>query len=352
MDRPYRAASGRRRGADSYAISEDSGTDSLQQLEPSPLDWTLDLEQGGNLPNASTASGKAAGEGRYEGENAHRHDPIRHVGLSGKGWEYWLSILQRTSTYAPTFFLTLHLTNTSLIPLMTNSITAAEPYLLLTRPLYQSPALEPFLLTLPVLTHLSAGVALRILRARRRARLYGAETRAQRHEFRASGNWKRPSVQARLGYLLLPLFASHVLVNRVVPVYVDGGSSGVGLGFVAHGIARAPWLMRGWYAALVGVGVWHVVGGWAWWMGYKTEMTETGKSRGPNGGVLGSMDWRRRSRNVRWVVIGVSATGIALWLAGGLGVLGRGELGMGWEAKGWDKIYKEVPLLGLVLGLK
>lgn len=89
MDRPYRAASGRRRGADSYAISEDSGTDSLQQLEPSPLDWTLDLEQGGNLPNASTASGKAAGEGRYEGENAHRHDPIRHVGLSGKGWEYW-----------------------------------------------------------------------------------------------------------------------------------------------------------------------------------------------------------------------------------------------------------------------
>ncbi|OJD13825.1 hypothetical protein AJ78_05748 [Emergomyces pasteurianus Ep9510] len=336
--------------------NEDMSRGSLQELDPSPVDWTPDLEQGGYFPNTSDPSGKILRNCNSESESKHNHHPFRHLGLSGKGWEYWLSTLQRTSTYPPTLFLTLHLTNTSLIPLLTNSVPASEPYLLLTRPFYQSLAFEPLLLTVPVLTHLASGVALRILRARRRARLYGAETRAQRHEIRASRNWKRPSVQARLGYLLLPLLASHVLVNRVVPVYVDGGSSGVGLGFVAHGIARAPRVVGLWYAALVGVGVWHVVGGWAWWMGYGRQLTETGigagKSKGPNGGVLGSLEWRRRSRKVRWTVIGISAAGVGLWLAGGLGVVGRGGEGMGWEARGWDKIYREVPLLGRVLGMK
>ncbi|KKZ61079.1 hypothetical protein EMCG_04275 [[Emmonsia] crescens] len=111
-----------------------------------------------------------------------------------------------------------------------------------------------------------------------------------------------------------------------------------------------------WYGALVGVGVWHVVGGWAWWMGYRRELMETGegvgKSKGPNGGFLGSLEWRRRSRKVRWMVIGISAAGVGLWLVGGLGIVGRAGEGMGWEARGWDKIYREVPLLGWVLGLK
>ncbi|OJD09467.1 hypothetical protein ACJ73_10291 [Blastomyces percursus] len=205
--------SGRRRILPSE--TEDSFVDPLQELDPSPLDWTQDLEQGGYSLNISSAS-KSSEIRSHEGESNHGSNPTRRIGLSGKGWEYWLSTLQRTSTYPPTVFLTLHLTNTSLIPLLTNSIPASEPYLLL--------------VTLPILTHLASGVALRILRARRRARLYGAETRAQRHELRASGHWRRPSAQAWLGYLLLPLLGSHVLVNRVVPVVVDGGSSGVGLG--------------------------------------------------------------------------------------------------------------------------
>ncbi|OAX77606.1 hypothetical protein ACJ72_08093 [Emergomyces africanus] len=359
MDRQSHT-SGRRRPSDNMR-NEDPPSGSLQELDPSPVDWTPDLEQGGYFPNTSATSDKIPpSAGSYESNSNHNHNPFRHLGLSGKGWEYWLSTLQRTSTYPPTLFLTLHLTNTSLIPLLTNSVPASEPYLLLTRPFYQSLVFEPLLLTVPLLTHLASGIALRILHARRRARLYGAETRAQRHEIRASRNWKRPSVQSQLGYLLLPLLASHVLVNRVVPVYVDGGSSGVGLGFVAHGIARAPRVMGLWYGALVGVGVWHVVGGWARWMGYGREVMETGtgigagKSKGANGGFLGSLEWRRRMRSgkARWIVIGISAAGVVLWLAGGLGVVGLGGEGMGWEAKGWDKIYREVPLLGWVLGLK
>ena len=48
------------------------------------------------------------------------------------------------------------------------------------------------------------------------------------------------SLQARLGYLLVPLLGTHVLVNRVTPLMIDGGSSGIGLGYISHGFARSP----------------------------------------------------------------------------------------------------------------
>ncbi|PGH17516.1 hypothetical protein AJ79_01116 [Helicocarpus griseus UAMH5409] len=328
---------------------------SLQELDPSPVEeWTPDLEQGGYFPKTSPNGASSS----PDKPNSSRH-PNLGLGLSGRGWDYWLLTLQRTSTYPPTLFLTLHLTNTGLLPLVTRSLPASEPYLLLTRPIYQSPGLEHLLITLPILTHLASGVALRILRARRRARLYGAETRAQRHDLRRKGSWKLPSIQARLGYLLVPLLGAHVLVNRVVPVYVDGGSSGVGLGFVAHGFARAPWVMNLGYVAFVGVGVWHFAGGWAWWMGWRSAAEPESRvmeNKGPNGGLLGSKEvgseWRRKVRKARWVVNGVAAVGALVWLAGGLGVVGRGGLGSGWEGRGWDRIFKEMPLLGWIMGLR
>ncbi|KAK2781099.1 hypothetical protein FQN53_000790 [Emmonsiellopsis sp. PD_33] len=317
----------------------------LQELDPSPVEWTPDLEQGGYFPNPSASSSN---------DDNHRHPHTQKLGLSGRGWEYWLSSIQKYSTYPPTLFLALHLTNTSLIPLATQSIPSSETFLLLTRPIYQSPTLEPLILTLPILTHIASGIALRILRHRRRARLYGAETRAQRHEVNKS--WKFPSLQARLGYLLLPLLGVHVAVNRVVPVYVDGGSSGVGLGYVAHGMAKAPWVMGLSYVGLVGLGVWHFVGGWAWWMGWRKAAEgpkKLGKSAGVNGGLLGSVrggsEFLGRSRKVWWVVNGLAFVGAGLWLAGGLGVIGDGGLGSGWEAREWDKIYAEVPVLGKFL---
>lgn len=61
--------------------------------------------------------------------------------------------LQKYSTYAFTIFASFHITNTSIIPLVTRSVPASEPYLLLTRPYYQSFPLEPLLVTLPIATH-------------------------------------------------------------------------------------------------------------------------------------------------------------------------------------------------------
>ena len=265
--------------------------------------------------------------------------------------------IQKYSTGPPSLFLALHLTNTSLIPLLTRSVPASEPYLLLTRELYQAAVLEDLLLTVPILAHVGAGIALRCLRESRRARRYGtgSESRYWKGGVRL---WKTPSVQARLGYSLAPLLGIHVLVNRVVPIYVDGGSSSVGLGYVAHGFARAPWLMTSYYVVLVGVGVWHVVGGWAWWTGWKREEGSVdrhhdhGPTSGANGGYLGSAagsEAYRRRRRVRWTITGIAAAGTVLWLAGGLGVVGRGGWGAGWEAKGWEKIYSQVPLLGRYL---
>lgn len=241
-----------------------------------------------------------------------------------------------------------------MIPLATQSVSSSETFLLLTRPIYQSPGFEHLLLTVPVLSHIASGLALRYIRQSRRARLYGAETREQRKELRKS---VLPSVQARLGYVLTPLLGVHVLVNRLVPIWVDGGSSGVGLGYVSHGFSKLPWLMGSYYIALVGAGVWHVVGGWAWWMGWRgaasgLAVKTRGQTSGANGGYLGSAagsELMRQKKRRWWIINGLVIAGTGLWLAGGLGVIGEGGPGSGWEAKNWDMIYSQVPLIGKYL---
>lgn len=204
------------------------------------------------------------------------------------------------------------------------------------------------MLTVPILTHIATGVILRSIRARRRARLYGAETRSQRNLLKS---WPVPSLQARLGYLLIPILGTHVLVNRLVPLKVEGGSSGVGLGYVAHGFARNPLFWNIYYVLFVAAGVWHIVGGWATWKGFR--VTTARKSRGEgtaiHGGYLGymeSQEQQKRRRRMWWIVNGLAALGTAIWLAGGLGIVGLGGKGSGWEAKNWDELYRNVPMIG------
>lgn len=259
-----------------------------------------------------------------------------------------VTAIQKYSTAPPTIFIALHVFNTVIAPLATRSVPASESYLLLTRPVYQSPYLEHAVLTVPIVSHVLSGLALRSIRAVRRARFYGAEPGYRRYLYNL---WPAVSRQAQLGYLLAPLLGTHVLVNRVAPVIVDGGSSGVGLGYVAHGIARRPLFWNLFYPVFVAAGVWHFVGGCAAWMGWRvtTARRERGTSRKgsvryPNG------DLRiRRQRRRWWVVNGLAALGASLWLAGGLGITGRAGLGAGWEAKSWNEIYRQVPILGVWL---
>lgn len=258
-------------------------------------------------------------------------------------------MFHRYSTYPPSLFAILHLANTSLIPLATRSVSDSEPYLLLTRPVYQSPGLEHLILTIPIAIHVACGVALRNIRASRRARLYGVETRAQRSLVKS---WPKMSLQAKLGCLLLPLLGTHVLVNRVTPLIVDGGSSGVGLGYVAHGFARRPALWNLYYPVFVAAGVWHIVGGWATWIGW--SVTTARKEKPRDKGILkGDLRYSeseqvvRRRRRMWLTVNGVAAIGTVVWLAGALGVIGvSGPAASSWEVRSWDAIYKQVPFIG------
>lgn len=244
-------------------------------------------------------------------------------------------------------FIALHFFNTSLIPLATRSVASSENYLLLTRPIYQSPGLEHVVLTIPVLAHIASGIVLRNIRASRRARLYGAEPNDQNSLFRF---WPRTNLQVRLGYALVPLLGTHTLVTRITPLIVDGGSSGVGLGYVAHTFARSPVFWNIYYLLFVAVGVWHIVGGWAAWMGW--GVTTSRRERGDKGSLAEylasskSMQRVKRQRKMWWVVNGIAALGASVWLAGALGIIGRAGEGSGWEAKGWNEIYNRVPVIG------
>ncbi|KAJ5692045.1 hypothetical protein N7462_001468 [Penicillium macrosclerotiorum] len=313
---------------------------SMQELDPSPVDdSTPDLESLDSSeyfrPPTPTKPSRTCGF------------PTPKLGLRAHRWDALLSGVQRYSTYPPTAFFILHLANTSLIPLITRSVPASEPYLLLTRPLYQAPGVEHLVLTVPILAHVVSGIVLRNMRASRRARLYGAETRAQRNLL---SFWPRVSLQAKTGYLLVPLIGLHVLLNRVTPLMVEGGSSGVGLGYVAHGIARSPVFWNIFYLLFVSASVWHFVGGWATWMGWRVTTARTERStKGSLEGYLGypeNQDRAKRQRKLWWMVNGIAAVGCALWLAGALGIVGRAGEGSGWEAQGWNEMYSQVPVIG------
>ena len=129
--------------------------------------------------------------------------------------------------------------------------------------------------------------------------------------------------------------ALHVLTNRITPLKVDGGSSGVGLRYFAHGMAKHPVLASAGYAVMLGVASWHFVTGGAKYLKVSREYVTDGGDYGMK---------RRRRRD--WMVNGVAAVVAAAWIAGGLGVVGRGGSGAGWEAQNWDRIYKAVPGLG------
>ena len=236
--------------------------------------------------------------------------------------------IQKYSSYTFTLFLGFHITNTSVLPLLTRSVADSDAYLLLTRPFYQSPLTEPFVVALPLLAHIGSGVALRLYRRHQLAKRYGYESHEQRRHLR----WPSVSRISLLGYILLPLVAGHVFVNRVLPLRIEGGSSGVGLGFVSHGFAKQGVLGFIGYSALIVVGTWHFVWGGAHWLGFSPRSISTD---------------RAEAKKRRIYMLNALSTGVAgLWMAGGLGVVGRGGETSGWVGRGYDELYSRIPLVG------
>ena len=150
--------------------------------------------------------------------------------------------------------------------------------------------------------------------------------------------WPKLSLTSLSGYILYPLAAAHVFVNRILPLKVDGDSSGVGLRYFSHGFQRHPLILGAGYVGLLGIASFHFV-------------TGAGKllRLGPEYVVRGGEDGRRERVMRGWVINGVAGLMWVVWVAGGLGVVGRGVGGVSasaWEAKGWDNLLGRVPLIG------
>lgn len=300
--------------------SIDNNPSSLQELDPSPVE----------SPNVDASNPEKDTEsGAYFPPT--RSSTSTTLGLHPTTVSNTLLALQKYSVVPPSLYLLGHYTSTALVPLFTQDIYSAERTLLLTRPYYQSWPLEPLLIFAPIATHILSGIALRIHRRRISAKRHGGDTFAERRKIA----WPKVSLTSALGFALYPMLAAHVIVNRVTPLKVEGGSSGVGLRYFAHGIAKHPVMSQMGYAVMVSVASWHFVGGVAKFLKASTEYV-TGF------GEEGRQKRQRRS----WLINGIAALVAAGWIAGGLGVIGRAGAGTGWEAKNWDAILQQVPLLG------
>ncbi|PHH90828.1 hypothetical protein CDD83_2540 [Cordyceps sp. RAO-2017] len=322
---------------------------SLLQLDPSPIDtppfaaWTDkelpplpdDRSDGGASP---VKAGSTAGA----------------PGLSssgGRGAIFYLTRAQRYSSYAMSVFMSLHLANVSLIPLATRSVAGSETYLLMTREIYQTSLTEPLLVALPVLAHVGSGLALRLVRRWQNMRRYGGGTpgmyalhRVMQGDVRPDSPgvrlWPPLSYISLSGYVFAVLYSAHVLINRLLPLAVEGDSSNIGLAYVAHGFARRPGLSLAAYAGLIAAGCGHMVWGAAKWLGMATS---TGGWAGKGRGMVDNKT-RRQRRRVWMSIHGVAVAVAALWAAGGLGVVARGGAAQGWVGRVYDDMLATVRL--------
>ncbi|GAB7363052.1 hypothetical protein MBLNU230_g3345t1 [Neophaeotheca triangularis] len=297
----------------------------LEELEPSPVEETPPNSYQKEYFPSSHGAASTPGPSRPNQPGLSSHSPI-----------WYLTRIQKYSSYVFTAFGVAHMTNTSLLPLITQSVPTSEPYLLLTRPYYQGIPAEPLLIIAPLAAHIASGLALHIYRRNLNAKRYGAETRADKKRFSAKF-WPNVSGISKLGFLFTPLLLGHTFINRGIPKQFPGGSSNINLSYVSHAFARHPAVSWVGFTALIGVGVWHMTWGWAKWLGWTPEQATSGH---------GSVD-RGLAMKRRWYVInGIAAAVAGLWMAGGLGVIGRGGPASGFTGREYDEMYRRIPLVG------
>ncbi|KAH8642975.1 hypothetical protein IG631_00438 [Alternaria alternata] len=309
---------------------DEMGVMGLTQVDPSPVEDTpMEFREKGYFPEQERP------EKETEEMRGIRRMNTLGLRLGDHGTAWWLLRIQKYSSYTFTAFAALHITNVSIIPLATRSVLESNRYLLLTRPYYQSALTEPLLVGLPLVAHVTSGIALRLWRRRQALKKYGAETRTDKRTI----PWPQLSGTSALGYALVPFASFHVWTTRILPLYAHGDSSLINLQYISHGFALHPAVSFTGFTALVGIGVWHFVWGAAKWLGWapsQVKMTE---------------EDRALVRKRRWYTInGISAALTALWLAGGLGVVGRDGKMVGWVGKEYDELYKYLPIVGKWVG--
>ncbi|ERF69686.1 hypothetical protein EPUS_03678 [Endocarpon pusillum Z07020] len=127
---------------------------SMRELDPSPVASPLS-PQSPSSPSVEKANAEDSSFPYFNDNPPHPPKPTSAststtLGLHPHTLTRTLLALQKYSTYPFALFLTFHITNTSLLPLVTRNLHTADTYLLLTRPYYQSQLLEPALLLAPL----------------------------------------------------------------------------------------------------------------------------------------------------------------------------------------------------------
>ncbi|CAI6340596.1 unnamed protein product [Periconia digitata] len=291
----------------------ESGVIGLMEVEPSPVEETPVEFKGDYFPSPPSSTTTST------------------LGLGNHGPAYYLQRVQKYSSYAFTVFASFHIANTSIIPLITRSVPESNRYLLLTRPYYQSALTEPLVVALPLIAHISSGIALRFYRRRQALKRYGAET----HRDRKTIPWPSLSGTSALGYALIPMAGFHLWTTRIFPVYLHGDNSMISLSYISHGFASHPFVSFAGFTAMVGVGAWHFTWGWAKWLGFAPSQVNEIESK------------RHLIRKRRWYAINaLSAMLTTLWLAGGLGIVGRDGKTGGWIGREFEELYNSMPLIG------
>lgn len=295
----------------------------LQQIDPSPVEETPSGIKGEYFGNTDDAE--------------HRAQPRQAspLGLSQHSPIWYLSRIQKYSSYAFTAFGLAHITNTSIIPLVTRSVPESERYLLLTRPYYQGIPAEPLLVIVPLWAHVISGIVLRIVRRNLNAKRYGDPTSKTKPSFFSSWFWPKVSGISKLGFQFVPLLLGHIVINRGIPNQMAGGQSNVNLSYVSHAFAKHPAISFAGFGALVTVGMFHITWGWSKWLGFTPDqMTELGPER-------------QFRKNRRWYIINGLAVGLTgLWMSGVFGVIGRGGTAPGYVGKMYDDMYSRIPIVG------
>ncbi|KAI1149090.1 hypothetical protein F4825DRAFT_67550 [Nemania diffusa] len=312
---------------------------SLVHLDPRPIDTEKELPP---LPDDSIDSSTST-------LISPSRNSASSLGLSGSGRGpiFYLTRIQRYSSYTFTFFTGLHLVNTSLVPLVYQSVPYSEPFLLMTRELYQTPLTEPLLIGLPVLAHVVSGMTIRLLRRNQNKKRYHGDSSPifwdlvrSKTSLSSSSTSHSPSSRiwpvfsriAASGYVFAALLTSHVVMNRVLPLVVDGDSSNIGLAYVAHGFARHAPSAYAAYVLLLSVGVGHMVWGMARWLDVAPPANWKK--------VTVHKPLRSRRRRAWWAVNATAASLTLLWAAGGLGVVARAGPAQGWIASVYNGIYE------------
>lgn len=305
----------------------------LTELEPSPVDETPSYFPSSTSPT-STSTSKASQSTSYFPPPL-RSNTVTTLGLDPRTGS-WPQILRQTQKYSSitfTIFAAFHITNVAILPLTTRSVQDSSKYLLLTRPYYQSFPLEPLIIIIPLALHVSSGMLLRLHHRRVLLRKSGAASSQDRRQI----PWPKISGTSMLGYAAVPLVLGHSALTRMLPLWIEGGSSSIGLDFVGHGVAIAPVVGHAGFAALVAVVGSHVVWGLSRWAGLSPENVGRGQ-------VVQVKARERRKR--RWIVNAVAGLVVGVWAAGGIGVVARGGRSSGWVGKIYDDLYRHVPVLG------